>query len=74
MGSHLANLSAVKSNKLPVCIRGGYAFLGSVLGSGRDDGRVFVVYRAFTNNTCLKYYRMAYPEVFVMVDVISLLE
>ena len=66
--------ASVTSDKLPVCVRGGSAVLGAVIAANRDDSRRAVSYRAFTDETFLKCYRLAHVDSFGMVDILSLLE
>ena len=67
-------IHALESKHLPLIVRGASPSLLSVMGSNRSDGRRFVVYHEFNEETFIQFLRQAHQDIFGMVDIITIVE
>ena len=67
-------IHVLESKHLPLIVRGASPSLLSVMGSNRSDGRRFVVYHEFNEETFIQFLRQAHQDIFGMVDIITIVE
>ena len=66
--------SSVNGSPYPVALAGVSSSVVNCLNAVREDGMVFVPYRAFTCSVFLKCVQQAHQDVFGMLDIITVID